>query len=54
MIGGAEDVASGMRTVEGVVGAGAMISVAISACCGCSSYGISGCSGPTGTPGCAT
>ena len=54
MVGGAEDVASGMSIVEGVVGADAMIFVGISACCGCSSCGISGCSGPAGTIGCAT
>ena len=54
VVGGAEDVASGMSIVEGVVGADAMIFVGISACCGCSSCGISGCSGPAGTIGCAT
>ena len=60
MVGGAEDVSSGINTVEGVAGAGAMISVGISACCACcgcygsSSCGISGCSSPTKAPGCAT
>ena len=42
---GAEDVASGVGTVEGVIGADGMISVGISACCaccGCSSFGNSG------------
>ena len=32
VVGGAENVASDMSTVEGVVGAGAMISVGILAC----------------------
>ena len=53
----AEDVTSGVSTVEGVVEAGAMISVGISTyctCCGCSSYGIYGCSGLAGAPECAT
>ena len=54
MVEGVEDVASGVSTVEGAAEAGAMISVGISACCGCSSYGISGCSGLAGAPGCAT
>ena len=57
MVGGAEDVTLGVSPVEGIVGAGAMISVGISACCGsfgCSGYGISGCSGPARAPGCAT
>ena len=42
VVEGAEDVASSMGTVEGVVGAVGMISVGISTCCaygGCSSYG---------------
>ena len=57
MVGGVEDVASGVSTVEGAVEAGAMISVGISACCTCCGYsscGISGCSGLAGAPGCAT
>ena len=60
VVGGAEDVASGVSTVEGAAGASAMISIGISAsctcygCCGCSSCGISGCSGPIGAPGWAT
>ena len=57
MVGGADDVASGVSPVEGTVGAGAMISVGISAYCGSSGYsgcGISGCSGPARAPRCAT
>ena len=45
VVEGAEDVASGVGTVEGTVGVGGMISVGISACCaccGCSSFGNSG------------
>ena len=54
MIGGADDVASSVSPVEGTAGAGAMISVGISACCGSSSYAISRCFGPAGVPGYAT
>ena len=39
MVEGVEDVASGVGTVEGAVGAGGMIFAGISACCGYSSYG---------------
>ena len=35
MVGGVEDVAPGVSTVDGTAGAGAMISVGISACCTC-------------------
>ena len=45
VVGGAEDVALSMGTVEGVVGTSGMIFVGISACCacyGCSSFGNSG------------
>ena len=48
VVGGAEDVASGVGIVEGVARAGGMISVGISACCGYSSYGISRCAGLVG------
>ena len=57
MVGGAEDVASGMGIIEGATGAGGMISVGISARCacgGCSSYGNSGGAGISGAPGGAT
>ena len=57
VVGGAADVASGVSTVEGAARAGVMISVGISTCCtccGCSSYGIFGCSILAGAPGCAT
>ena len=57
VVGGVEDVAPGVSTVDGTAGAGVMISVGISACCtccGCSSYGIFGCSILAGAPGCAT
>ena len=53
----ADDVASGVGTVEGAVGAGGMISVGISACCaygGCSSCGGFGGVGISGAPGGAT
>ena len=42
VVGGAEDVALGMSTIEGAIGAGGMISIGISAYCacgGCSSLG---------------
>ena len=42
VVGGAKDVASGMGTVGGVVGAGGMISIGISAYCAC--YACGGCS----------
>ena len=51
MVGGAENVASGVGTIGGVVGAGGMIFVGISACCacgGCSSCGGSGGAGISG------
>ena len=57
VVGGAEDVASDMGTIEGATGVGGMISVGISACCtcyGCSSRCNSGCAGLAGAPGCAT
>ena len=57
MVRGAEDATSGVGLVEGTVGAGAMISVGISACCACcgsSGCTISGCSGPVGAPGYAS
>ena len=57
MVGGAEDVASGVSTVEDTVGAGVMIFVGMSAyygCCGSSGCGIFGCSAPVGAPSCAT
>ena len=54
MVGGAEDVASGMGTVKGAAWAGGMIFVGISASCacgGCSSCGGSGGAGISGAPG---
>ena len=54
--GGAEGATSGIGSVEGTVGAGALMSVGISIGCGsfgCSRCGISGCSGPIGAPGSA-
>ena len=57
VVGGAEDVASGVGTIEGAVGAGGMISVGISTCCAyddCSSYGGSGRVGISGAPRGAT
>ena len=60
MVGGAKDVASGMGTVGGVVGAGGMISIGISAYCacyacgGCSSLGGFGGAGISEVPGGAT
>ena len=45
VVGGAEDVASGVSTVEGAAGVGGMTSIGILACCaygGCSSCGNSG------------
>ena len=54
VVGGAEDVASGVSTVEGAARASGMISGGMSACCGCSSCGISGCVGLAGAPGNAT
>ena len=57
MAGVAEDATLRIGPIEGTAGAGALISVGISACCGsfgCSGYGISGCSGPTGALGSAS
>ena len=57
MVGEAEDVASGVGIVEGVAGAGGMISVGISACCACCGYlscGNSGCVGLARAPRGAT
>ena len=51
MVRGAEDVALGMGTIEGVVGAGDMIFVGISTCGGCSSCGGSGGAGISGALG---
>ena len=51
MVKGADDVASGVSTIEGTAGAGAMISIGISAYCGSSGCGISRCSGPVGASG---
>ena len=53
----AEDVALGVGTAEGAVGAGGMISVGILACCacgGCSFCGGSGGAGISGATGGAT
>ena len=53
----ADDVALGVGTVEGAVGAGGMISAGISAYCaycGCLSCGISGGAGLVGASGSAT
>ena len=46
VVRGAEDVASGVGTIEGVAGAGDMISVGILACCACG--GCSSCGGSRG------
>ena len=57
VVGGTEDVASGVGTIKGVVGAGGMISVSISSCCaygGCSSCGGSGGAGISRALGGAT
>ena len=57
VVGQAEDVASGVGTIEGVVGTGVMISVGISACCAygsCSSCGGSRGVGISGAPRGAT
>ena len=54
--GGAEGATSGIGSVEGTEGAGALMSVGISTGCGFSGYsgcGISECSGPTGALGSA-
>ena len=54
--GGAEGATSGIGSIEGTVGADALMSAGISigcgssGCCGC---GIYGCSGPAGAPGSA-
>ena len=52
--GEAEGATSGIGSVEGNVGAGALMSVGVSIGCGsssCSGCGISGCSTPVGAPG---
>ena len=49
VVGGAEDVASGMGTIEGTTGADGMICVGISAYCACCPYG--GCSSYGGSRG---
>ena len=57
MVEGVEDVASGVGTVEGAVGAGSMISIGILACCacgGCSFCGNSRGAGIYEAPGDAT
>ena len=60
MVRGAEDVASCVGTIEGVVGASGMISIGISACCACYAYGGclscggSGSAGISEVPGGAT
>ena len=57
VIGGAEDVALGVGTIEGAAGVGGMISISISNCCacgGCSSYGDYGGAGIYGALGGAT
>ena len=46
VVGGAEDVASGMGTIKGAAGAGGMISIGISTYCACG--GCSSCSGSRG------
>ena len=54
--GEAEGATSGIVSVEGTIGAGALMSAGISIGCGssgCSGCGISGCSGPAGAPGIA-
>ena len=54
--GRAEGVTSGIGSVEGTAGAGALLSVGVSMGCGssgCSGCGISGCSTPAGAPGSA-
>ena len=55
--GGAEGVTSGIGSVEGTVGAGALMSVRISTGCGSSGHsgcGTSGCSSSVGAPGSAS
>ena len=54
--GEAKDATSGIGSVEGTIGAGALVSVGVSMGCGssgCSGCGISGCSTPAGAPGSA-
>ena len=51
VVGGAEDVASGVGTVEGAAEVGGMISIGISACCACSGISSCGNSGGTGISG---
>ena len=51
--GGAEGATSGIGSIEGTAGAGALMSAGISIGCGssgCSGCGISRCSGPIGAP----
>ena len=53
MAGGAEGATSGIGSVEGTTGAGALMSVGISSGYGFSGYsrcGMSGCSAPVGAP----
>ena len=49
VVGGAKDVTLSVGTIEGVAGAGGMISVGISAYCACCPYG--GCSSYGGSRG---
>ena len=54
--GGAEGATSGIGSVEGTAGAGALMSAGISTGYGssdCSGCGMSGCSAPAGAPGSA-
>ena len=56
MAGEAEGATSGIGSIEGTVGAGALVSVGVSMGCGSSGYsgcGISGCSTPGEAPGSA-
>ena len=53
MAGGAEGATSGIGSIEGIVGADALMLAGISTGCGssgCSGCGISGCSSPVGAP----
>ena len=54
MVGGAEDVALGMSTIEGAIGAGGMISIGISAYCAYCACGGSGGAGISRALGGAT
>ena len=51
VVRGAEDVASGVGTIEGAAGAGDMISIGISACCACGGFSSRGGSGGAGISG---